>query len=177
MNESSTPETDALWYKNPEQHEVYKFACKLERQRDEAREILYQITGKLRKKDKTLPKPAEVLDWMADKTRKIEVISKRAEAIRCELAEKDKQLEVMRFSLMGAQQGAEEARKIIRKRDEELEAMREAIKEAYRVIENARFVHQAITTYAPQDAVDKIENQKHCNNMSSAIAKLQPFIQ
>lgn len=132
MNESSTPETDALWYKNPEQHEVYKFARKLERQR---------------------------------------------EAIRCELAEKDKQLEVMRFSLMGAQQGAEEARKIIRKRDEELEAMREAIKEAYRVIENARFVHQAITTYAPQDAVDKIENQKHCNNMSSALAKLQPFIQ
>jgi len=55
----------------------------------------------------------------------------------------------------------------------EIQALRDAVKEAYRVIENARFVHQAITTYAPQDAVDKIENQKHCDNMSSALAKLK----
>lgn len=35
MNERLTPETDALWHKNPEQQEVYKFARKLERERDE----------------------------------------------------------------------------------------------------------------------------------------------
>lgn len=28
----------------------------------------------------------------------------------------------------------------------------------------------------PPDAVDKIENQKHCDNMTTALAKLQPFI-
>ena len=128
MNESSTPETDALWYKNPEQHEVYKFARKLERQR---------------------------------------------EAIRCELAEKDKQLEVMRFSLMGAQQGAEEARKIIRKRDEELEAMREAIKEAWIEIQYAEagFAGLALRVCPNDSAVDSV-----LNRMTEALAKLKPFL-
>lgn len=55
-------------------------------------------------------------------------------------------------------------------------AMREAIREVYRVLENSLFVHQSITTYAPQDAVDKIENQKHCDNMKEALCKLHHFL-
>jgi hypothetical protein len=62
------------------------------------------------------------------------------------------------------------------RRLEDYDAMREAIKEARRVIENARFVHQAITTYAPQDAVDKVENQKHCDGMTACLEMLKPYL-
>lgn len=55
-------------------------------------------------------------------------------------------------------------------------AMREAIKEAHRVLENARFVHQAITTYVEQTTFERQENQKHCDRMLAALAKLQPFL-
>ena len=63
-----------------------------------------------------------------------------------------------------------------RQLERENAAMREVIKEASRVLENARFVHQAITTYSPQDAVDKIENQKHCDNMAACLELLKPYL-
>lgn len=47
--------------------------------------------------------------------------------------------------------------------ERENSAMREAIKEAHRVLENARFVHQAITTYVEQTSFERQENQKHCD--------------
>ena len=58
----------------------------------------------------------------------------------------------------------------------EIQAMREATEEAERALSNALFIHEAITPYAPQDAADKIENQKHCDNIKAALANLKPFI-
>ena len=63
-----------------------------------------------------------------------------------------------------------------RQLERENAAMREVMKEASRVLENARFVHQAITTYAPQDIVDKVENQKHCDNMTACLELLKPYL-
>jgi hypothetical protein len=63
-----------------------------------------------------------------------------------------------------------------RQLERENAAMREVMKEAGRVIENARFVHQAITTYAPQDAVDKVENKKHCDSMTACLELLKPYL-
>jgi hypothetical protein len=71
---------------------------------------------------------------------------------------------------------AEKVEFFARQLERENAAMREVIKEASRVIENARFVHQAITTYAPQDAVDKVENQKHCDGMTACLEFLKPYL-
>ena len=134
---------------------VTSFARDLQRQRDEAREVIKSCAIN------TNVRLFDLVRYMRSELHQAELITDDEYAWLCSGSE-------MANSPKG---GSPSPRRL-----EDYDTMRGAIRGAARVIENARFVHQAITTYAPQDAVDKIENQKHCDNMTAALATLKPFI-
>lgn len=146
-NEKPTPETDAAiadgyTFNHEDLRPVIALCQRLECQRNEAREA--NTTIQAREAELVLSK---------------ERISKRAEAIRCELVEKEKQLEAMRAKMIATE--AYQAG---------LAADNEAMREAIGVV-GADLESMATMPEYDQDDAHRLRHQAQ-----TALTKLQPFI-